>query len=70
MTVSDFLSFFSRKNLLEGGFAFQWGHLFFRWVGLHFLVGGGTPWGASVLMEGFSKKIVGWGAGHPPMPPP
>ena len=44
---------------MEGCFMFQWGHLFFRW--------GGTPWGASVLVGGVSKKIIRWG-GWPPMP--
>ena len=50
----------------EGGIVFQMGgDLIFKW-------GEGAPWGASVLMRGFLKKIVGWGGGggRIPMPPP
>ena len=47
---------------MEGCFTFQWtggggcfsdgGNFIFKW--------GCAPWGASVLMGGLSKKIVGW----------
>ena len=57
---------------MKGYFTFQWGAggVVFQ-MGASFLSGlGGCPWGASILMEGFSKKIVEWGMGHPPCPPP
>ena len=47
---------------MEGFFMFQWG--------ASFLSGVCAPWGASVLMGEFSKKIVGWEAVPPPPPTP
>ena len=47
---------------MEGFFMFQWG--------ASFLSGVCAPWGASVLMGEFSKKIVGWEAVPPPLPHP
>ena len=45
---------------------FQWGGggggVVFQ-MGASFLSGWCTPWGASVLMWGFSKKIVAWRGG-------
>ena len=53
---------------MEGLFTFQGGEVVFQ-MGDSSLSGGrGAPWGPSVLMGGFSKKIVGCG-GVASMPP-
>ena len=66
---------FSRNHFLEGCFTFQCGRDCFSDREALFLSeckggrgGGGAPWGALVLMQGFSKKIIGWGSTPSPSP--
>ena len=51
MAVYDFVEFFSKNHLLEGGFIFLWGRLFFCW----------GWWG------GGRSSIFKWGVGGYPM---
>ena len=62
---------FSRNHFLEGSFTFQCGRDCFSDREVLFLSEcrgeGRAPCRASVLMQGFSKKIIGWGGTPSPL---
>ena len=61
MTVSDCSGIFSRNHFLETGFTFQWegGGGFVSQMGwLHFLKGGGAPWGSINFDGGGDLGII------------